>query len=111
MPAVQGSGGVGRDGDAVQGQGGLAAPVHHVEQEAAVAPVDVHWLEHGEVRRELHPAGGIAGSQVQVRNPLVPGVRRIHGVVGRAFQKLIRAHLAEALSGRETGAIGDFQFS
>ena len=98
------------NGDAVHGQGGLPAAVYHVEQDAAVAPIDVHRLEHGEVCGKLHPAGGIAGREVQVRNPLIPGVRRVHRIVGRAFQKLIGAHVAEALAGRETGAIGDFQF-
>ena len=107
---LQGRGGVGSGGDAVHAQGGLPAPVHHVEQDAPVAPVAVHRLEHGEVRRKLHLAGGIARRQVQVRNPLIPGLRRVHRVVGRAFQQLIRAHLAEALARRETGAFGDFQF-
>ena len=109
VAGLQWQSGVGGNGGAVHGQGGLPAPVHHVEQDAAVAPIDVHRLERGEVCGELHLAGEIAGRQVEVGNSLIPGVRRVYRIVGRAFEEFVRAHIAEALASRKTGAIGDFQ--
>ena len=97
VSGLQGRRGVVGGGNAVQAEGGFPAPVHHVEQNAAVAPVDVHRLEHGEIRRKFHLAVGVAGGEVQVGDPMVSRVRRVHRVMGGAFQQLIRPHVAEAL--------------
>ena len=109
VAGFQWRGGVIGSGNAVQAEGGLAATIHHVEQNAAVAPVDVHRLEHGKVCRKLHAAGRIARRKFQVSDPLIAGVQRVHRVMGRAFQKFVCAHVAETLAGRETAAFGDFQ--
>ena len=73
VAGFQWRGGVIGSGNAVQAEGGLAAPIHYVEQNAAVAPVDVHRLEHGKVCRKLHAAGRIARRKFQVSDPLIAG--------------------------------------
>src|SRR5262249_47974584 len=76
-------------------QGPLVAAVVDLEEDLAVAPAQVDWLQDVEIGGVLHHPAGVAGRLVEVHDQGVARIVRIHLEVGRTDELLAAAAAPE----------------